>query len=173
MLNRFIPLLACLLLSATALRAVDVRDIIVAKGQAFVQKSAGAPVPDTFPYEGTVKVDLSALSSVSSATVHIPGHTPDVILEDRMDNFFLSESFSSKAALDAAAPPGAYLFHIQGVHDGLMNPQISLGADAYPPTPQIANWSALQAIDSRSDFNVSWVPFTGGTAQDFIQVSVH
>ena len=58
--------------------------------------------------------------------------------------------------------------NIDASNQGTLTAALNLPADAYPTTPQIANFAAGQAINSATNFAVTWNPFAGGTTRDFI-----
>ncbi|HUR44474.1 MAG TPA: Calx-beta domain-containing protein, partial [Candidatus Saccharimonadales bacterium] len=175
MLKQILMLIAGLLAccAPAPLKALDVSELLVSKGLALVQTNSGTPGLDTVPYEGIIQVLLTGPGTVSSVSVHVPAHSTDLILENQIDQFVGQESFATKATLDAALPSGAYLFHIHGTHDGLISPSLTLSSDNYPNNPQIANWLPLQSINAENNFSIAWVPFTAGTAQDYIQVRIY
>ncbi len=79
---------------------------------------------------------------------------------------FFQESFPTEAALDAAFPPGAYVFQLRDRSDTnvvLHSASLNLPANLSPPTPRFANQPAAQAIPPNADFTLSWDAFTGAT----------
>src|SRR5207253_2715446 len=49
---------------------------------------------------------------------------------------------------------------------------LPLGVDAYPPTPQLANFDAAQSIHSATNFVLTWNAFTGGNSNDIVVLAV-
>src|SRR5262249_46589091 len=81
-------------------------------------------------------------------------------------------NFGSMSALDAAFPAGTYYITNYAVHDGVKTNSFNLAAGSYPNAPQISNFAALQSVNPSNAVTVSWLPFTNGTAADFIIVTV-
>lgn len=157
----------------------DVAAYYVAKVQDFVQTGAGTPVLDAttpFAFGAFVEERETAGSTVNSARISLPTNpvlgSPKTLQSDGGDGWDFLREFNTKAALDAAIKPGTYTFSINTVNQGLKGPAVTLPADAYPVTPHISNWANAQLIDASSAFTLNWDAFTGGTAEDFIQVSV-
>jgi hypothetical protein len=79
---------------------------------------------------------------------------------------FLQQSFPTEAALDAAFPPGAYLFQLRDRTDTnvvLHSVSLNLPANLSPPIPRFANQPAAQTIPPNADFTLSWDAFPGAT----------
>lgn len=157
----------------------DVVAYYVSKAQEFVQTSAGAPVlnNDTpFDFVAHVQERPADGSTVNDATITVPTNTvltgPQDLQTNDDEGWDFFREFDTKAQLDAALKTGSYKFAINTVNQGLKNPAVTLPAEAYPVTPHISNWADAQLIDASSDFTLNWDTFTGGTTDDFIQVSI-
>jgi hypothetical protein len=89
---------------------------------------------------------------------------------------FLTESFETQAALEAAYPPGAYDFQLRN----RTNPTVvvshvvlTLPSSSYPPVPHFANYAAAQNVATNVDFTLSWDAFTGvNTNSDSLQITI-
>ncbi len=108
--------------------------------------------------------------SIFAGLVNAPGSMIPMFLsgEDALTGEAL---FDTLSALEGAFPTGEYTFSMlseSGMEDG----KLTLGTGALPKTPQIANYTAAQAIDATRDFVVNWNAFEGGTSGDFIQFTV-
>jgi hypothetical protein len=89
--------------------------------------------------------------------------------EDSLD---FETQFNSSAALDAAFPNGSYTVTLKTAHDGTKTSIMNLSGDFNFTTPTVSNFSTTQAINPTNNFILSWTPFSGGTANDFIQVNI-
>jgi hypothetical protein len=76
------------------------------------------------------------------------------------------------AGFDAAYPNGTYLLRMTTANDGTRVVSGGLEGDAYPTVPQISNFADAQQIRPENPFILSWFPFVGGTASDFIHLRV-
>jgi len=159
--------------TAATVGAADVQSFLVAKGQQFQQTNAAAPALLGAPgaYRFYSAVDGSSSNSVLSARVQLPG-TATKVLTNNDGAFEFEQAFASKALLDAAARPGRYLFTLQTAQDGTRAPAVVLPADAYPPTPHLANWPDAQEVEAGLPFTLRWDAFVNGTAGDFVLLEV-
>ena len=155
-------------------RAADVESFIVAKGQAFRQTNAVAPVQISTngPFRFFSSVRPTDSNTVTSAKLTLP-NAQVRMLTNVEGEFEFGQNLTTKSLLDGAFGPGKYTFTIQTMSDGLRVPLLSLPvAEAYPPTPHIANWLDAQEIDASLPFTLSWDPFTNGAATDFISLEI-
>lgn len=156
----------------------DVVGYYVSKAQEFVQEGAGAPVlnTDDLPYLFVAHVEEreSVDGTVLDSTIKIPGslEDPPDLFQDGAGGWDYSEEFDTKSELDALYKSGKYTFAIDTFNQGLKSPAVTLPTDAYPVTPHISNWADAQMIDATAAFTLTWDAFTGGTTDDFIQVSI-
>jgi hypothetical protein len=157
----------------------DVAAYYVAKVQDFVQTGAGTPVLDaTTPFAFAAFVDEreTAGATVNNARISLPTNpvvsSPQILQSDGINEWDFFREFNNKTDLDAAFKPGGYRFSINTVNQGLKTPAVTLPPDAYPVTPHVSNWANAQLIDASSAFTLNWDAFTGGTTEDFIQVSI-
>ncbi len=162
----------------SGLHAQDVTHYVAAKGQSFSQDGSGTPAlrSDPSPYGFYSSVKMSVPGSVTNATIRTPGLVTKVMGEGvdafSVGSLSFTESFSTLAALNAAYASGPYLFSIYTFSEQLKTPSLVLSGDAYPVTPQIANWAAAQSIDAAQDFTLNWFSFSGAGAEDFIQLTL-
>jgi len=168
-----LPFAAILLASSAAARAADVSFYTVAKDEGFDQLTVGPSIPKGNPYRYNAIVGLTAANSVNSATVQLlPSGTIYPLAADTY-SFDFQAKFTTLAALNAAAPNGDYEMVINAVHDGTHTITLPLNGDAYPGTdPHISNFTAAQAINPAAAFTLTWDTFSGGTANDFVQVII-
>jgi hypothetical protein len=88
------------------------------------------------------------------------------------DPFRLRERFDERFGLENNYPNGAYQIVVRTVHDGERTVAFSLGGDAYPPAPILNDYGAAQRLAADAYNEISWLPFAGGTAADFVQVQI-
>src|SRR5438552_7000549 len=161
------------LVTTDVARGADVTFYAVAKDEGFDQSGAGAPTPKGNPFRFNAIVGLATANSVSSATVRMLPSGPIYPLVAGPDSFEFQAKFLTLADLNAAAPNGTYQMVINGVHDGAHTISLTLNGDAYPSTnPQISNFTAAQTINPAAAFTLTWDAFSGGTANDFVQLVV-
>src|SRR5262245_4344253 len=159
--------------TAVAARAADVTFYGVAKDEGFDQSSTAAPTPKGNPYRVNAFVGLTAPNSVTNATVQSLPSGQIYPLAPEPGLFDFQAKFTSQGALNAAAPNGNYQIIIQALHDGTHTITLPLTGDAYPSTdPHISNYAAAQTINPVAAFTLTWDPFSGGTTNDFIQVTI-
>ncbi|MCL4180737.1 MAG: hypothetical protein KJ072_23690 [Verrucomicrobia bacterium] len=93
-----------------------------------------------------------------------------------MDSFFGSpyfyyETFTNAAAFTEAFPQGSYVARVERSADPTI--QTTLNASGtFPPTPELLNHTAAQAIDPASAFTLSWNAFTGAGASSVISLEI-
>lgn len=157
----------------------DVAAYYVTKAQEFEQSGPDAPVLSEdvpFFFAAFVEEREEDGFTVNEATVTPPTNVefngPQELFPDDEGGWDFFVDFETKAELDATFKSGKYTFAIDTVNQGLKSPAVTLSSDAYPVTPQISNWVDAQLIDAASDFTLTWNTFTGGTTDDFIQVSI-
>lgn len=160
----------------------------VIKGQMLLQTNALAPalLPTNAFFFGAPVLTASG-SSMWEATVRLPsgvtrtGHyypfSSGGLFDTAWDWFWMDE-FNSLTVLEAAYPSGAYAISLFPGSESSSRGTVSNGATlnlagSYPNAPQLNNFVAAQAIDGDLDFTLSWGAFTGGTAADFIQLSLY
>lgn len=144
----------------------------VSKGFQY-QQTAMAP-PTILAENGYVfeaKVNLALPGSVTSATVESTEGTDRVLTADGANQLEFRNRVNTGATLDTRYPDGPFTFTINAVTDGRKIVTIPL-TGIYPPTPQIANLSTLQAANANGYIVVHWVAFAGGNAADFIQLRI-
>lgn len=162
-----------ILITSDTARAADVLYYAVAKDEGFDQSSAGLPAPKGNPYRFNAIVGLATANSVNSATVQLLPGGPVYPLVAGTYSFDFQAKFTTLAALNATAPNGNYQLVINAVHDSTHTITLLLNGDAYPTTtPHISNFAAAQTINPSVSFTLTWDAFSGGTANDFVQVLI-
>lgn len=144
------------------------------KTSSFLQSSPAPPVPmseDGSFIFGAI-VQGSSLGPVpTTGTLTPPSGTPKPL--SSITGIFLQsqELLPTEEALEAAAPAGPYTFQFQLGTQAVSTATMQLPA-ANPPVPQITNFEAAQAIRFDAEFTLSWNPFTGAGANDYVAVSI-
>ena len=158
-----------LIASLTPIARAQISSYGVTKTGYYTQKGDAAPVLvsgenhyfDAFVYpDGTTDIDGASVQTPSGGQADLT-QTP----------FFYFQGFTSQSALDSTFRNGTYTFQITTVDLDFFFAQLSL-AGAYPSVPRLSNFVAAQAINGGNDFTLLWDPFAGGTANDFILVSI-
>jgi hypothetical protein len=178
-----LPLLLCLvqLWSALPARAsvLDVSFLGVIKEQKFDQHGDKiVKLSDSFDQNDeqalrfNLFLDLGDGGSITSATVTTPGGTNLTMTADGDSSYHFSFSTDNLLELNTRHPSGTYTFNIATTHNGNLTIPLTLSGDTYPNVPRVSNYSAAQIINPNGNFTLTWDAFTGGTAGDFIQVSI-
>ena len=169
------PALAGLVwLGPSTLPAADVSGFGALKGKKYSQSAVGTP-DDTFVFFWIYSyVRMTALDSVTEATMTPPG-SGALPLWAQANSQLLELDLPGAltlADMNTAYPNGNYVVDMTTAHDGPRSVTLSLTGDTYPNTPTFLNFAALDAVDPTAAFTLSWQAFTGGVANDFIQVRV-
>ncbi len=146
----------------------------VIKELLYLQDSAASPVPDP----ETPAVFMAAVTSptndpVLTAKMQVPGG-PLLTLSNLtgVGKFFMtSEDYASQEALDTARPNGTYVVQLTRTSGAAPSANISVSG-AYPPIPQIQNYTACQSVDPAADFTVQWNGFAGASEGDIVAFTI-
>ncbi len=175
-LNLRFLLLALVGLLCSLAHADEVNLVIAAKEQRFLQTNSAAPVLTTNLVERFgvfVYVQLDSNAVITSLVV-----SNAIIGSNSLDGavggfiFNSNDHFPTLADLDNSVRPGSYTFHITTANGSNFTATVNIPASAYPNAPHVANWTEAQNIDPFADFTLRWDPMTGGSAQDYIRLSV-
>ncbi len=143
----------------------------VVKGQLYGQGSAAAPVPEA---AGGATIEVSAPSlggapMTTGASVLVPGGVTKQMPLDGGGLFYRFTALAdTPALLGAAYPAGSYVVTVSSGLLGSIVETAELGADAYPPAPQVSNYAAAQSVDWEQDFVVSLAPLAGASGEDVL-----
>lgn len=158
---------------ASPANATDAQSYILSKGQHFIQTNA-TPVLRTAdkPFEFYSAVQPDHRGSVTNAGIQLPSLVTRG-MTNLLDVFEFERSFATREQLDASFPSGRYTFIIDTLSEGRQQPTLNLPASAiYPPVPRVLNFPDLQAVEADQELNVSWVPFTDGTTNDYVLLEI-
>ena len=172
--NRFLLLAGLVaLLGAPCLKAADVREFDLLKGQTFFQTGTGTPVPSG-PSNFVMQSfgDAQTMGALTNMTFTKPNAQVVSLSADGNSSFAFEQSFASMTELNTAFPSGSYTVTMKTVNDGTKAVALSLTGDLYPDTPHVSNFSAAQAVIPSQAFTLTWDAWVGGTAQDIVQVRI-
>jgi hypothetical protein len=141
----------------------------------YAQTSAGPPVSDPLdPYLFLASAVLASNSTALSASVILPSGSVSNLSQSMTEpsDYFVGEISTNQTALDTLFGNGNYAFTIVTAAS-TQQATVDLPASlAQPGAPHIANYTAAQSVDPAQPFALEWDAFPGGTASDFIYVSV-
>ena len=143
------------------------------KVQRSLQEDSGPPVQaeeSGFIFTAFFEIDDPARSA--SGTVTLPnGEVRDFMRIPSETTLFYIRVFDSEAELNAAYPPGTYVFSLSV--DGMeYTASVDLVETPVPDSPHVTNYDELQMIDATEPFPVEWDPIPGGTTDDFIILEI-
>ncbi len=147
----------------------------VTKELTYVQTSAAAPTADPTRPATFLGVTTSPTNNpVTSAKLQVPGG-PLLTLTNVFDlgkSFLDMEDYTSQSQLDTARPNGNYTLQLTRTTGTPPSTGIDLTGSSYPPTPQIQNYAACQAVDPAANFTIQWNGFAGAGANDGLGISI-
>jgi hypothetical protein len=138
----------------------------------YLQTSASPPALEpTDPYAIIAEVSLVSNLTASAATLTLPN--TDV---SNLDNFLgdgktflMSALETNEAQLNASWPNGNYKFTTTGASLPVVTVAFNV---TQPNAPQIANFAAVQAVDSTKPFILSWNAFSNRVDTNEIFVNI-
>ena len=161
-------LFAVLIASLTGVARAQISSYGVTKTGYYTQSSDTAPtleVGQNHYFDAFVSPDGTV--DIDSAILQVPGGSQT----EMAPLFSYFQGFTSQSALDNSFGNGTYSFQISTVDLDVFFAQLGLGG-TYPSIPRLSNFIAAQSIKAGNDFVLHWDPFIGGTANDFILVSI-
>jgi hypothetical protein len=133
----------------------------------FVQTGNNAPVVDaemaavfTGMYRGASNQNVTAVT--------VSGPAGNKAMSNLFVFYFLSETYSSGAALETAVPVGNYTINATGAGSAT----VALGNPTQLPVPRINNLVELGSMNVSNNFTLNFAPFTGAGANDSIFISI-
>lgn len=187
-------ILAAVLWLPQAAMCQDVGFVAVVKGQEFAQTSADivsigewrtwhetgevqneGEHPDPLHIFESFAIGTSA-DAIVSGTTTLPGGEVlnmevDFLGDEDDPEIGIENGYNSPLELDSARPDGSYTVQLVTRNQGTLPIPLSLAGSTYPPVPHVTNFTALQSADASADITIQWAAM-GGTANDFIQVTV-
>ncbi len=154
----------------------DASFYVVKKGFRYTQASTAPPTsPDaTNGYRFEADVYPAVSGFITNAWVTVSGSnvpTPLALISSET-HFQFKNSKNSLGKMNSAFPDGTYKSAIGGLHDGLQKPALALLGDAYPLTPYVTNFPALQAVNANGYSVVAWRGYGSAPTPDFVRLTV-
>src|SRR5262245_30300780 len=173
---RVLRFLLCVLfaLATASASAADVQRFEIQKGIRYFQiGSSGALLQTNNAYRFITRVYADVLGNVQGVSLTTP-KSQRLILETDVggDPYDYRNKYDEAFDLASNFPNGTYLLGIQAAHDGDRTMSFALIGESYPAAPVIRNYDTLQNLPYNAYNEISWPPFAGGTAQDFIQFQI-
>ncbi len=164
----------------------DVSYYLVAKSMQYRQTGSALPSPKGNPARFDAQVGLSAANTATNATVQfLPGGTVNALTlgvgghAGVNDTLGFEAKFTTQALLDTSYPNGSYQLVVHTVHDGVKTLALALNGNAYPSgVPHLTNpvdptYNIVVVSNPAAPFTLTWAPLTGGTVNDFVQVTLY
>jgi hypothetical protein len=138
----------------------------------YTQDSVNPPVLEAeSPASFLASLTSPVTNPVTQVTLKLPsGSTSNLF--GFSGSFILVDSFDTQTDLDTAYPTGGYTLTASRQDGSTGSATVNLANNNYPPTPQINNFPAGQAIDPAVDFTLQWNEFTGATANDLLSLTI-
>ncbi|HEX5400514.1 MAG TPA: hypothetical protein VFY06_15815 [Verrucomicrobiae bacterium] len=156
------------------MHAADATFYAVVKGQKFNQTNTALPVlASGTPYRFNAIVGFYVLNTITNATVQFLPSGPVSNLVVQLNTLEFQAKFATPSDLDTAYPNGNYQLVIDSVFDGIKTLTLPLNGGVYPvAAPHISDYANTQAINPGIPFTLTWDAFSGGTSNDFIQLTI-
>jgi hypothetical protein len=148
---------------------------VIGKTYLNLQNSAGAPTPNPSPVCSFIATtSLSSNQSANAVTLTLAsGGTSNLFYTIvNPGEYLLIANETNSAQFESTFPQGDYVFH---VNSSSSNEQLTVTLPAsmpQPNAPHISNYDAAQNMNPSQAFTLTWDPFAGGTATDYILLTV-
>jgi hypothetical protein len=148
---------------------------VIGKSYLNLQNSAGAPTPNPFATCGFIATtSLSSNQSANTVTLTLAsGGTSNLFYAIvNPGEYLLVANETNRAQFESVFPEGDYVFDARSSSS---NEQVTVTLPAsmpQPNAPHVSNYDAAQSMNPSQDFRVNWDPFVGGTATDYILLTV-
>ena len=155
-------------------QAVDAKRFEILKGIHYFQIADGVSQLQTNnAYRFTVQVYADALGDVLGSSIYTPKIPRIDLLPDKDgDPYRFRDKFDDDGSLEVDYPNGTYQLGIRGLNDGDHTMTFALSGDVYPAAPIVNDYAGLQNLIYNEYNQISWRPFAGGGANDFIQLQI-
>ncbi len=137
--------------------------------RSYQQEDVGLPMPA----EGVARASVFLAPDLTASAVSLA--QPTGVVTNLFSNlavppvFWVEDSGTNLAALEAAWPDGPYLFDVQGAAFGTVTVELDLSK---PSPPHVANFAAAQGVDPAQAFTLRWDTFTNAARTGGITVYV-
>jgi hypothetical protein len=170
---RTFVLVVSVVLGATT-RAVDVKRFEVLKGVHYYQIGEGVAILQTNnAFRFSAQVWATVVGDVQGASIYTPEIPRIDLLPDKDgDPYRFRDKFDEQFELENGFPNGTYQLGIRGAHDGDHTMSFAINGSSYPAAPVVNDYAGLLNLIYNQSNEISWKPFVGGAAGDFIQVQI-
>jgi hypothetical protein len=153
-----------------------ITDFVIGKMHYYEQYSSGPPVLDATNMPYAFMAITSLASNRTATAVEVKGPTAvtynlsTLTLPEYWQYYDFDET--NLTAFDATYPAGNYVFKLTS-NSGSDSYTVALPANMQQPNaPRLTNFDALKNVDPTKPLALTWDSFQGGTAKDYISVSV-
>ncbi len=152
-----------------------ITSFVIQKINFYTNGPSGTPVlDDEAPYLFGAVTSLASNRTASSVTLKLPSGSVSNLTQTfgSPEDYYLVYSDTNATSFASTFPDGNYSFTVQAL---LSNQTVTVSLPAalqQPNAPTVINSTALAAVDPTKPFVLSWQPFQGGTASDFISVMI-
>ncbi len=173
--------LIALTINAAHVQASEVSEYNIEKIEQYDQSSSAAPtINPEQPFQFNANVGANGTSTLlSSSTITAPASSAQFFQAGSFGLDF-QQTFTSKAAFDAAYPTGTYNLTVNTSTPNTYTGQVVLGSDNYPLVPQIigltnATWSGGKIVvtDINQPVTITWNTFNSGSTQGNINLNIN
>ena len=141
----------------------------------YEQNSAAAPALDPdLPYHFGASTALASNRTATAISVQAPGGAVYSLTSafGRPEFWTMSEFATDLAAFNATYPAGDYEFSVLSSQSNQTVTVTLPASTTQPNAPHLSNYASAQAVNPSQPFTLSWDAFSGGTANDYIYVTV-
>jgi hypothetical protein len=144
----------------------------ISKVVSYIQTGSGAPVPD--PEEKPmVSLFYHAPTNYTASSVNVTGPGGvNKTLTNSFGFFTATEEFDSAAQMDEVYGSGAYTY-TAATSEGVKSGDVTMGASADMPVPQILNLADFSSMDVNQDFTLQFNSFAGAGDGDGITLQIN
>jgi hypothetical protein len=107
----------------------------------------------------------------TGASFDIPGGETFAMQSFFGSPYFYFATFPDAAVLAGAFPQGNYVARVERSADPTIQTTVN-ASGTFPPTPELLNHTAAQAIDPATAFTLNWNAFTGADASSVISLEI-
>ena len=139
------------------------------------QTSSAAPTLDPdLPYNFNATTTLASNRSATGVTLTLPTSAVSNLTQNfiHSESFYLFETKTNLTTFNTTFPSGNYVFNVVAATSNQLVTVNFPASFAQPSAPHATNFAAAQAVNATQPFRLGWDAFTGGTAADYIYVSV-
>ncbi len=110
---------------------------------------------------------------IATATLQVPGGATLTLSNMPFSTaMYAYGDYAGKAALDADRPFGLYKLNATRQNGATLSPNIDTTTLAWPPTPEILNYTEAQSIDETADFLLRWKGIPNQSQNQTVSVGI-